>query len=337
MRAAVGIGAAALAAMAAFNTYAARRAARNHPPKGRFVDVDGIRLHYLAKGNGPPVVLLHGNVVTAEDYIYSGIFDRAAENHHVVAFDRPGMGYSDRPHGTIWSPRAQADLLRRGFARLGIERPIVVGHSWGAMVAAALALDHPEAVRGLVLLSGYYYPTARTDVVLSLPPAIPILGDILRHTVSPLMGRALLPMTIKAMFSPQAVPARFQECFPPGLSVRPSQIRASTQDGAMMTLAAAAVKSRYRELTMPVVIMAGTKDKVVDTGRQSRRLHQDIPQSSLRLIPDAGHMVHYAAPDEVAAAIDAVAAQGGGSMHQGTHAEHLVKKAPQDAASSLPK
>jgi pimeloyl-ACP methyl ester carboxylesterase len=178
----LGVTAAALAATAVFNIYEARRVERQNPPRGRFIDVDGVRLHYLEQGEGPPVVLLHGNVVTAEDFAYSGLLDLAAERHRVIAFDRPGMGYSDRPNRKLWTPGAQADLLRRAFDRLAIERAVVVGHSLGAMVAAALALDHPEAVRGLVLLSGYFYPTARADVALASPPAIPVLGDVLRYT-----------------------------------------------------------------------------------------------------------------------------------------------------------
>ncbi len=92
--------AAALAAAALYNAYRARRAEREHPPAGRFLDVDGVRLHYLERGEGqgggegPPVVLIHGNVVTAEDWALSGVLDRvAARGHRVVAFDRPGYGH----------------------------------------------------------------------------------------------------------------------------------------------------------------------------------------------------------------------------------------------------
>src|SRR5712671_3654678 len=124
-----GSAAAAMAAMALWNTYRARKVEREHPPCGRFVTADGARLHYLEKGRGRPVVLLHGNVVTAEDFELSGLLDLAAEREcHVVAFDRPGFGYNDRPHGAMWPPARQADLLRQAFANLGIERPVVVGH-----------------------------------------------------------------------------------------------------------------------------------------------------------------------------------------------------------------
>ena len=210
-------GAAVLAATALWNRAQARRAERDHPPTGRFLEIDGIRLHYLERGSGPPVVLLHGNVVTAEDYLLSGVFDRLVERgHRVVAIDRPGFGYSDRPQGMLWTPAAQAHLLRRAFARLGLERPVVVGHSWGTMVALAMALDHPDAVGGLVLLSGYYKPTARLDVPLVALAAVPVLGDVLRYTVSPLFGRVMLPLNLKTMFAPQARAGTF----PPWLPVR---------------------------------------------------------------------------------------------------------------------
>jgi pimeloyl-ACP methyl ester carboxylesterase len=265
--------------------------------------VNGVRLHYIERGEGPPVVLLHGNVVTAEDFISSEVLDLIAKRHRVIAFDRPGFGYSDRPHGSAWSAGTQADLIRDAFAHLGINRPIVLGHSWGAAVALALGLNHPEAVRGLVLLSGYYYPTLRADVLFSALTAIPILGDLLRYSVSPFIGKLMLPLLLKGMFAPLPVPARFTKSFPRDMPVRPGQIRAQSQDGVAMIPVALSMRHRYKELSMPVVIMAGAKDRVVKDS-QAVRLHEELPNSILRLIPGVGHMVHYAVPDEVARAVE---------------------------------
>lgn len=298
--------AAALAATAAVNGLMARRAERRNPPPGRFVEVDGVRLHCLERGEGPPVVLIHGNIVTAQDFEFSGIFDRLAERYRVVAIDRPGMGYSDRPRGVRWTAAAQAALFRRAFEALGIERPVVLGHSWGATMAAALALDHPRAVRGLVLLGGYFYPTVRGDAAFAAPVAVPVLGDVLGWTVSPLMGAALMPAFIKGMFAPLPVPERFSANFAPSLSLRPWQIRAMAEDGAGMAADAAVLQHRYGELTMPVALLAGADDQAADVGRQSAHLHRDVPHSTLRLVPGAGHMVHYAAPEEVVAAVASV-------------------------------
>src|SRR6201993_3265231 len=298
--------AAAMAGMALWNTYRARKVEREHPPRGRFVTVDGVRLHYLERGGGRPVVFLHGNVVTAEDFELSGLLDPAAVRQcHVVAFDRPGFGYSDRPRGAMWAPARQADLLRQAFARLGIEHPVVVGHSWGTLVALALALDHPDAVSGLVLLSGYYHPTLRADVPLFSLPAIPVIGDVIRYTVGPLLGAALLPLAAKGMFSPLPVPDRFAKGFSYGVPLRPWQIRAEAQDTVTMVSAVAAMQRRYRELSMPVVIMAGTKDRIVDHRKHSVRVHQEIRQSALRLVPGVGHMLHYAVPEQIVDELEA--------------------------------
>jgi pimeloyl-ACP methyl ester carboxylesterase len=175
---------------------------------------------------------------------------------------------------------------------------------WGTLIALSLALDHPDAVSGLVLLSGYY-PTLRADVPLFSLPAIPIIGDLIRYTVGPLFGAALLPLAAKGMFSPLTVPERFAKGFPYGLPLRQSQIRAEAQDTATMVSAVRAMQRRYGELRMPVVIMAGTDDRIVNHRKHAVRLHQEIAQSALRLVPGVGHMLHHAVPEQVVGAIEA--------------------------------
>jgi pimeloyl-ACP methyl ester carboxylesterase len=160
-------------------------------------------------------------------------------------------------------------------------------------------------VSGLVLLSGYYCPTLRADVPLFSLPAIPVIGDLIRYTVGPLFGAALLPLAVKGTFSPLTVPEGFAKGFPHGLPLRPSQIRAEAQDTATMIWVVAAMQHHFRELRMPVVIMAGSKDRLVDHRKHAIRLHQEIEQSALRLVPGVGHMLHYAVPEQVIDAIEA--------------------------------
>ena len=153
----------------------ARRAEHDNPPAGKFIYIDGVRLHYVVRGEGSPVLLLHGNTVTHADFQASGLIDRLARHHRVIAFDRPGFGHSSRPRDRLWTPSAQAALLRRALAGLGIHRPQVVGHSMGTMVALAMAMDYPADVSALVLVGGYYYPTVRIDALLTAPVALPVL------------------------------------------------------------------------------------------------------------------------------------------------------------------
>jgi pimeloyl-ACP methyl ester carboxylesterase len=299
--------AAALAAAAIAVRYQTRKAERANPPQGRFLDIDGVRLHYLERGEGPPLVLLHGNGTMIQDYELSGILEMAAQRYRVIVFDRPGYGYSSRPRTTIWHPVAQARLLHQALQQLGVEGATVVGHSWGSLVAMALALDYPSDVKSLVLLSGYYFPTLRMDVPVFSSPAVPIFGDAMRYTISPLIGRLIWPGLMRLVFGPSPMPQRFK-AYPLWMSLRPSQLRASAAESAMMVPAAIALRRRHRELSMPVTIVAGTRDRFANPDTQSRRLHRELPGSTLQLVPGMGHMIHHLAPQEVMAAIDAAAA-----------------------------
>ncbi len=304
------LAAAALAVSARAVAYRARRAEHDHPPHGEFIEVDGVRLHYVSRGEGQPLVLLHGNGAMNNDFELSGLVELAQQRYRVIVFDRPGYGYSERPRSTVWTPAAQAALLHKALQRLGAQKPVVVGHSWGTHVALALALDYPADVKSLVLLSGYYFPTFRLDVFLLAPPAIPIVGDIMRYTISPWLGRLLWPGILKKLFDPDRVPPRFDR-FPVWMALRPSQLRAAATESALMIPGAIALRGRYAELKIPTTIMAGKDDRVVDAQRQSVRLHREIAQSELRLTPGAGHMLHFMVPVQVMAAIDAAAARAG--------------------------
>ena len=294
----------ALAGAAIFNRQMAKTAERKHPPEGQFLTVDGVRLHYVdSGGDKSPVVLLHGNGTMIADMAISGLLERVSRQHRTIAFDRPGFGYSSRPRDKDWTPSDQASLLCKAFARLGIEKPLVVAHSWGTLVALALALDE-DAVSGLVLISGYFYPTARMDVALLSPPFVPLLGDIMRYTVSPLLGRALAPLMMSKSFAPSTVTEDFRSRFPLDLALRPSQLRASAEETASMTSAAAAFQSHYRSLQLPAFIIAGAGDRIVNVDQQSRRLARDLPGSALWVLPGLGHMLHHSVPDQVMEAIE---------------------------------
>jgi pimeloyl-ACP methyl ester carboxylesterase len=268
--------------------------------------VNGVWLHYVERGSGEPLVLLHGNGSMIQDFESSGLIDLAARDYRVIVFDRPGFGHSDRPRNIVWTPDAQAELIKHALARLGVSNAIVLGHSWGASVAVALALKCPGWVRGLVLASGYYYPTVRPDVVAMAAPALPLIGDILSHTLSPLISRATWPLMMAKIFGPRSVPRKF-EAFPKEMALRPSQIRASAAESALMIPDAFHLQNKYADLKMPVVIIAGEQDRLVDIDTQSARLHSDVSHSRFHRVPGTGHMIHQTATDQVMSAISEVA------------------------------
>ena len=258
----------------------------------------GARLHYVERGAGDAVALLHGNGSMIQDFESSGLIDQIAENNRVIVFDRPGFGHSTRPRSVLWTPDAQAELLRVALAQLAVSSAIVLGHSWGASVTVAMGLKYPGLVRGLVLASGYYYPTARVDAIAMGAPAWPVVGDILSHTVSPLMSRAIWSLMLRKIFGPRAVPKKF-DAFPKEMAVRPSQIRASAAESALMIPDAFMLRDQYADLKMPVVIIAGEDDKLIDVDSQSARLHSDISQSRFHKLAGNGHMIQQTATDQV--------------------------------------
>lgn len=302
------VGIVALAAMALINRHLAKKAEQDNPAAGRFLDINGVRLHYVERGSGDPLVLLHGNGSMIEDFESSGLIDLAAKNYRVIVFDRPGFGHSNRPRNVVWTPDAQAELIQHALARLNASNAIVLGHSWGASVAVALALKYPDLVRGLVLASGYYYPTARPDVIAMGAPSLPLVGDILSHTLSPLISRAIWPLMMAKIFGPQSVPRKFG-AFPKEMALRPSQIRASAAESALMIPDAFRLRNQYADLNMPVGIIAGEQDRLIDIDTQSARLHFDVPQGRFERVAGNGHMIHQTATDQVMSAIREVSSR----------------------------
>lgn len=311
------LGAAGLIASLLYVQTQKRQAERLHPPHGTFIDVDGVRLHYVEQGEGPALVLLHGNGVYAADFELSGLFEQAAKPYRVIAFDRPGFGYSERPGTRQWTPEQQAKLFYKALHQIGVERPILVGHSWGTLVALAMAIEFPKYIRAITLVSGYYYPNGRPDAALPSAPALPGIGHLLRHTIVPVLGSMLWTRFVRRMFAPAPVPERFGQ-LPKWIALRPSQINAGALEAAMLVPAARRLSARYAELTMPVAIIAGSEDQVVDPVHNARRLHDDIPHSELILEPGVGHMAHYAAPEHIVDAVARLEASlaNGAGMHQ---------------------
>ena len=147
----------ALAVVTALGVAAIERA---NPPQGRFVEVEGGRLHLVELGSpdAPPVVLLHGASGNLGD-MRLALGDRLAVRHRVILIDRPGHGWSERPGGSAdASPARQAKLIHQALQTIGVRRAIVVGHSWSGALATAYALDNPQDVAGLVLLAPVTHP-----------------------------------------------------------------------------------------------------------------------------------------------------------------------------------
>ena len=202
--------------------------------------------------------------------------------------------------------RAQAALFVKTLNQLSVRDPVLLGHSWGTLVAIGLSLRNDYPIRGLVLASGYYFPTARWDVWLMSGPAIPIVGDLIRYMFAPIISWAILPSAFRKLFSPRSVPLKFKNELPRSLMLRPQQLRAAAEESALLVPTAVQFQSLYESIQVPVRIFHGAEDAIIES-KQAHDLQRAIgDRTDLFLIKNAGHMVTYADTAAVAEAVNSI-------------------------------
>ena len=307
---AIGVGAAAAvgAGLALFSQWQGRRAERKVPPDGRFVEVDGARLHYVDLGEGPPVVMVHGLGGQLRNFSYA-VAERVAAHHRVILFDRPRSGYSTVPARAEPGIKAQADLIARGIVALGLNRPLLVGHSLGGALSLSLALDHPGLVSALALIAPLTQPQAEPPAVFR-GLAAGAASKAGRYLVSNLVALPLStltgPATLKAIFAPEPAPGDFQIRGGGLLALRPGNIAAAMFEMSAAADEMTAIAARYGELTLPVSILFAREDHVLDYRTNGEKTAGVIARCRLELV-DGGHMLPVTQPALTAGFIERAA------------------------------
>jgi pimeloyl-ACP methyl ester carboxylesterase len=294
-----------------------RLIARAHPPRGRYIDADGLRQHVVelapkdANAGGLPLVLLHGAGCNLED-MRLALGERLATRHRVILIDRPGQGWSESRGRKLSSPAAQAIVLRDVLDRLGVARAVLVGHSWGGALALTFALDHPQRAAALVLLSPPTHPQLRRMTRLYRMLAAPLAGWLFAHTLALPMSAAAFGSGIGAAFAPQAPPRHYLKRSAAFLLLRPAAFLANARDMADLQAFLARQAPRYRELAVPTVIVQGDSDGVVPIEKHAKAFAVAAPRVQLVVLPGIGHMPHHAVPDRVTVEIEQIARMANG-------------------------
>ena len=277
---------------------------QNELAASQFVRIEGANLHFIIKGRGRPVVLIHGNPGSCRDW--SPLYTPLAARYHVLAFDRPGHGHSERSnHGVQTTVEVQARLLSGALDELHVERPIVVGHSWGAALALTYGLNYP--VSGLVLLAPAAYEGDDGVSFLSKLPAWPVIGDVLNMLFTPLIGAWLVRTDVKKAFAPDSVPKNYMR-HTLAEWTRPIKVKWYSIDDALLNESLPKLSRRYAELNVPTFIVTGDSDLIVPPAENAHRLRKDLPNSELVVLPNTGHQIPLTRPEAVIDAIDRVAA-----------------------------
>lgn len=301
-----------LAAGAAFTYAYGWFIARRYPPTGHFIEVDGRRLHYREvrpEGLEPQgtIVLLHGASSNLVESML-GLGSHLARRHRVLAFDRPGHGWSERKGGMREAePARQAALIAEALRKLDVRNAVIVGHSWSGTIVPNFALDHQDVTGAILVLAGITTPWPGGYIGWYRRFIASWAGWLWMRTLALPVTLVMRPWMKRKTFSPQPPPPGIvRKGFIP-LAFRPGAYEANMQDFAVMYDAVRKQSPRYGSIRMPAVVVAGDRDEIVWTDLHSRAFVHAVPDAQLIMMPGIGHMPQYADGSTVLAAIEALA------------------------------
>lgn len=270
-------------------------------PEGAFIDLPEGRVHAIIRGRGPDLIMIHGANGNARDFSFD-LIDRLSGQFRVIAVDRPGFGFSD-DFGGLESPLQQAEVLRDAMAAIGVERPLVVGHSYGGAVALAWALQAPDHVAGLTLFAPVTHPWPG-NLGLWYQISGSVFGQkVVVPLVSAFATRDRVARPLKSVFAPDPVPEGYLDHLGVDLTTRRAQLMLNARQVTTLKGYVDAMMHGYAALEMPIEIVHGDKDKTVGLHIHGQRFIQDVTSARLTILEGVGHMPHHARPK---AAVDAI-------------------------------
>jgi pimeloyl-ACP methyl ester carboxylesterase len=247
-----------------------------------------IALHVREEGSGPPLLLLHG--VGLNHAIWNKMLPGLASGVRALVPDLRGHGKSPGPPGSHYSlPELEGDLLKLLDDRR-IDTAYVVGLSGGALLALRFTLDHPERVRGLVMISGSAYTDTHTRSIVQR------WSETYRKEGADSFGLRLL----KDLYYPDWIEAHLDFADQVRENVKHQDFGPAEKWSEAM--AKFDEKARISSIRVPTLIVQAMDDQVVDASH-GRILRQSIPGAQIRILPDTGHMVPLERPEEAVAAI----------------------------------
>jgi len=264
----------------------------------RYLEIEETKLHLVLGGRGrQTVVMLHGNAGDIQDFEY-GVAELLSKSYRVICFDRPGHGKSERPGSMAASVEYQALMLHKTLQSLGVNKPILLGHSWGASLAICYALKYPAETAGLVLLAPAAFPGADPNSLSQAVVKTPLIGGLALTLGKTLMGDKRLRHSLERAFYPQPVPENYLR-MAKSTWLRRKRMRAYLEDEWSLNASLRRMSKRYGELRMPVVIVTGDQDQIVSPKDNAYRLKERIPQAQLVELKGVGHEIPMTRPDTV--------------------------------------
>ncbi len=282
------------------------------PFRSQAVEVDGARIHYVDEGEGPTLLLLHGNPTWS--FLYRDVIAGLTDRFRCIAPDHPGFGLSTAPSGYGYTIAEHTDVLEGFVDALDLHDVTLMGQDWGGPIGLGVATRQPDRFRAFVLGNTWAWPLTRPDLrLLSRLADGPVGAALLRRANG--FVEAILPLLHRRRRLTDGEMAMYRGPFPTPASRRPVQVMPEQLTGAAPLLhdleqRLAVVADR------PALILWGTRDPAF-TAADRRRFQATFADHTTVLLEGAGHYLQDDAPAEVVAAIrgwwSRHAALGGGA------------------------
>lgn len=273
------------------------------PPEGDLVQTELSQVHVWQSGQGTPVVMIHGASGNLRDFTWQ-LGPEIAKKRRAVAMDRPGFGYSHRVGPNGGDPAVQARALMAAARKSGLNDVIVVGHSWGAAVAMSWALQDPTNVKGVVTVSGAVMPWSDKPFLAELLGIDRLLIGAYFNYLQASAASDGIEKFVTRIFRPQTPPDGYAEHVGGPLALRPPSLAANKEDIRTINYALRRQARDYGALQVPVEVISGTDDFIINPSRQPIPFAEVLPKSHLTLLDGVGHMAHHVSPESIMAALD---------------------------------
>jgi len=283
-----------------------KKAEKKTPPAGQFIDIDGVRMHYIKQGSGPALILTHGAGGHLKDFTFDHV-KRFSKNFTVIVIDRPGHGYTpvlQHPAATL---AEQAELVTKAAHQLGVTQAYVLGFSYGGALALHLATHYKNFVKGLVLVSAVSMPwPGKIDATYRLM-AKPFIGPAAMAFATAYFGDTYFRATYKTVFNPLEPPKGYLDHVGVNMSVRYRSFVENSRQLKTLYPQVLAQFDHYKDLTIPIELIHGTADPSVPDVIHACGFIKIVSHANLVRIKGMGHGTHQLAIPQIEAAVYAVA------------------------------
>ena len=270
--------------------------AQKYPDK-KYIQIDGVSLHYDQQGLGPPLILLHGFPISS--HIWRNIIPGLTYGTTVYALDLMGFGFSEKPPDQIYTLETYVTQLSTFLDTLHLENPILAGQDIGALIATLYTIRNPAKVRKLILMNTPLYEAAPSLNVRLL--RLPVIGQFFAQDWS--LKHVLRAGVENQERMSERLLASYLTPYNDDPGAR-ATLHTFVKEFAPQPLLEREIQPNLSQLSLPTLLVWGANNDLVPL-TIGRRLAREIPHAELQIVLRTGHYVQEERPDEVRAILKA--------------------------------